>query len=387
MKPEKFLAIATRRGALTALLSFAHAAHAQRIESSVDAGWIALRYADTLSTSAAAVTPHILADWPNAAVDAWGTLSQFTSGSWSSQGAFTGSLFTPKSRGVIAELGGFAGGSAHQDGTRTGETIGNGRLHFVGQSSEVFLGGGGGLTWDGGAWRSVFQGEAGAAVNLGPGGALLTVTPVVVNDSIRYTDGQISLSWTSDGLDLTALGGNRFGGQLTNLSANTKSWASFSAVAWMTPNFGLVAAGGTYPIDPTQGFPGGRFASLSIRLATGRHRAVPPQGEQQNPLESRPPDVLSAVTGFVTEQSTPGFVTLRVNAPRAHLVEITGDFTNWVPVQLRPLDGGLWSTALPMSPGKYQMNLRIDGGAWMVPPGLLSMLDEFGGAVGLLVIE
>jgi hypothetical protein len=155
----------------------------------------------------------------------------------------------------------------------------------------------------------------------------------------------------------------------------------------MTPNFGLVAAGGTYPIDPTQGFPGGRFASLSIRLATGRHRAVPPQGEQQNPLESRPPDVLSAVTGFVTEQSTPGFVTLRVNAPRAHLVEITGDFTNWVPVQLRPLDGGLWSTALPMSPGKYQMNLRIDGGAWMVPPGLLSMLDEFGGAVGLLVIE
>lgn len=387
MKSKNFLVLATRRGALAALLFFAHAAHAQRVESSVDAGWVALRYADTLSATAAAVTSHILADWPNAAVDAWGTLSQFTSGSWSTQGALTGSLFTPKSRGVIAELGGFAGGSAHQDGTRTGEAIGNGRLHFVRRGGEVFFGGGGGVTWDGGAWRSVIQGEAGAALNLGSGGVLFTVTPVVVNDSIRYTDGQISLNWTSDRLDLAALAGTRFGGQPTNLSAKTKSWASFSTVAWLTPHIGLAAGGGTYPIDPTQGFPGGRFVSLSIRVATGRNRTTLPQGAQQNPLGSPPSDILPAVAGFAAEHNTPGFVTLRVSAPQARLVEITGDFTNWLPVQLRSSGGGWWSTVLPMSPGKYQMNLRIDGGAWTVPPGLLAMLDEFGGAVGLLVIE
>jgi len=96
---------------------------------------------------------------------------------------------------------------------------------------------------------------------------------------------------------------------------------------------------------------------------------------------------LPAVAGFAAEHNTPGFVTLRVSAPQARLVEITGDFTNWLPVQLRSSGGGWWSTVLPMSPGKYQMNLRIDGGAWTVPPGLLAMLDEFGGAVGLLVIE
>lgn len=387
LKAEKSLLAAILRGALTTLLFFAHTAHAQRVESSVDAGWVALRYADTLSTSAAALTPHILADWPNAAVDAWGTLSQFTSGGWSTQGALSASLFTPKARGIVAELGGFAGGSAHQDGTRTGEAIGNGRLHFVRQSGEVFFGGGGGATWDGGAWGSVFQGEAGASLNFGPAGALLTISPVVVSDSIRYTDGQVSLSWTSDRLDLAALVGNRFGDQLTNLSANTKSWASFSAVAWMTPRLALVAGGGTYPIDPVQGFPGGRFISLSIRLATGRNRTALPPGAQRNPLELRPDDDLRAVAGFAAEQRSPGLVTLRVNAPRAQLVEITGDFSNWVPVRLQPSGGGWWSTALPMSPGKYQMNLRIDKGAWMVPPGLLSMLDEFGGTVGLLVIE
>lgn len=370
-----------------ALLFFARTTHAQGVESSVDAGWVALRYADTLSTSAAAVTPHILADWPNAAVNAWGTLSQFTSGGWSSQGALSASLFTPKARGIVAELGGFAGGSAHQDGTRTGEVIGNGRLHFVRQSGEVFFGGGGGVTWDGGAWGSVFQGEAGVSLNFGPAGALLTISPVVVNDSVRYTDGQVWLSWTSDRLDLAALVGSRFGDQLTNLSPNTKSWASFSAVAWMTPHLALAAGGGTYPVDPTQGFPGGRFVSLSIRLATGRNRPALSPDARQNPLESRSDDILPAVAGFAAERSAPGFVTLRVNAPRAQLVEISGDFTSWVPVRLQPSGGGWWSAALPMNAGKYQMNLRIDGGAWMVPPGLLSMLDEFGGAVGLLVVE
>jgi hypothetical protein len=43
--------------------------------------------------------------------------------------------------------------------------------------------------------------------------------------------------------------------------------------------------------------------------------------------------------------------------------------------------------SVPIKKGKYQMNIRVDGGQWIVPPGLLSMADEFGGAIGLLVIE
>jgi hypothetical protein len=33
------------------------------------------------------------------------------------------------------------------------------------------------------------------------------------------------------------------------------------------------------------------------------------------------------------------------------------------------------------------MNIRLDGGAWIVPPGLLTSTDEFGGLVGLVTIE
>jgi hypothetical protein len=71
----------------------------------------------------------------------------------------------------------------------------------------------------------------------------------------------------------------------------------------------------------------------------------------------------------------------------AQLVEINGDFTNWIPVPLLPAAGDKWSVSVLMKSGKYQMNMRVDGGQWIVPPGLLSMADEFGGTVGLLVIE
>jgi 1,4-alpha-glucan branching enzyme len=78
---------------------------------------------------------------------------------------------------------------------------------------------------------------------------------------------------------------------------------------------------------------------------------------------------------------------LRVDAPGARTVEINGDFTQWRPVQLvRGIDGW-WSVMVPIESGAYQMNVRIDGGAFQAPPGLLTSTDEFGGVVGILIIE
>jgi len=33
------------------------------------------------------------------------------------------------------------------------------------------------------------------------------------------------------------------------------------------------------------------------------------------------------------------------------------------------------------------VNLRVDRGQWIAPPGLLTTRDEFGGVVGILTIE
>jgi len=94
------------------------------------------------------------------------------------------------------------------------------------------------------------------------------------------------------------------------------------------------------------------------------------------------------VAGFTTQRMAAGDgVTVRVNALGARTVEINGDFTNWIPVKLVPASDGWWESTFPLKRGKYEMNLRVNGGDWTVPPGLLSMVDEFGGTVGLLVIE
>jgi hypothetical protein len=254
-------------------------------------------------------------------------------------------------------------------------------------TGEVFLGGGGGRTWVGGGSRSVLLGEIGASTTLRDVGATLTASPAIVEDSIQYMDAQLSLSWTRDRLDLGALLGTRLGDQLTFLGGTSRSWGNLSAVARMTPRFALVASGGTYPIDPTQGFPGGRFVSVSIRMALRRAREAVPLNTTQPEIETTTQEIAPVVTGFAAEATRTGVVTLKVNALGARSVEVAGDFTNWSPVALQSASGGLWTVTLPIKQGKYQMNLRLDGGKWLVPPGLLPMLDEFGGSVGLLVVD
>lgn len=351
----------------------------------MDVGGVALRYADTLSASAAIVTPRAIADWGRGIAEISGTYSQFASGGWSTQGALSGSLFTALAAGFLTELAGFAGGSAHQDRTRTGEVLANARLHFMRARGELFVGAGGGRTWFAGGSSAVFLGEAGASTTIRDVTATFILSPAAV-DSLRYMDGQLSLSWTRAKLDLAAMLGVRVGDQLTALGGNARSWGSLSAVRWLGRRFALVAAGGTYPIDPTQGFPGGRFASLSIRFATRRAREAQSVNAQQPQMEAPTEEAPPLLTDFAVEQVGIRSVTLRVKAPRAQLVEVSGDFTGWTPVRLNPASDGSWAVTLPVGPGKYQMNLRLDGGEWLVPPGLLSMLDEFGGRVGLLIV-
>jgi hypothetical protein len=213
---------------------------------------------------------------------------------------------------------------------------------------------------------------------------VITFTPTSV-DSTDYADLQGTFSWSTSFADVGGVVGTRIGDQLTTLSGTARSWASVSAIRQLTSRLAISLSAGTYPIDPTQGFPGGRFASLAFRLATGRAPApVAP------PLDSAALAAPSLrVVSLETGRDQQGRVTFSVSAPGAQSVEINGDFTQWVPLRLTQdaRDASRWTAALPIEPGKYEMNIRVDGGQWTVPPGLLSLRDEFGGAVGLLVIE
>ncbi|HWE44348.1 MAG TPA: glycogen-binding domain-containing protein, partial [Gemmatimonadaceae bacterium] len=78
---------------------------------------------------------------------------------------------------------------------------------------------------------------------------------------------------------------------------------------------------------------------------------------------------------------------IRIRAPRALKVELSGDFTDWTPLPMRALDGGAWELVLPITAGTYRVSVRVDGGAWSAPPGLVPVADEFNGEVGVVVIR
>jgi hypothetical protein len=315
-----------------------------------------------------------------------GTFSKFTTGGWSTQALATGSLFSATRGTLLGELAGIAGGSANHDGTRTAQTVANIRLHSVRSHLGAFVGAGGGSAWDGITWRRLLLGELGAWIRKDAGMALLSIAPAAVDDTIRYLDGQLSVSRTVSTVDFSALAGGRAGNQSPGVGTRSKSWASLNVTAWVRPHLAVVAGGGTYPVDLTQGFPGGRFLSLGVRYA-GQARAMPrstPDAAGVPELEESGRPVIEA---FQSRRTAADSVSLRVRASAATTVEITGDFSGWIPTRLEPAADGWWVLILRLAPGQYQMNVRVDGAGWIAPPGLLALKDEFGGTVGLLVVE
>jgi len=350
-----------------------------------------VRYADSLEITAATLSPTLSLLSPAAALGAAGTFAQGGRGAWSLQGQLDGSAFTPSLGSVRAELVGSAGGSAHEDGTRTGELLARARVHFMKRSWGAWAGGGGGRTWDGDVWRNMVVGDAGIWTRAGASTLVLTAAPAVVDDTIRYTDTELAARWVSPRVEVGGVVGARAGRGLPTVAGSTRAWGSVSATLWLRANLALVAGGGSYPVDFTQGYPGGRFIQAGLRMAIGRSSASSTSARLRdagahagsgNGRES----TAGAVTDFAAERGAGDDVTLRVRAPKARTVEVAGDFTNWVALPLARGAGGWWTVTLPISDGTHQLSVRLDGSAWVVPPGLVTIADE-SGVSGLLVIS
>ena len=378
----------SRWGALARLIFYflcsAPAAWGQRVSPSLDIGGAAMRYADSLTANGGAITPALSIEWPRATIGGAATFSHFPAG-WSSQGALNGSVFSRPAGVLVGEVAGTAGGSAHQDGTRTGQALGSLRGHVMSDQSGAWVGGGLGRTWDGESWRAVINGELGAWMRAGTATLVASSTPTSVDDSVRYTDSQFSIHWTRSIVELGGEIGFRVGATGAIIGGSGRRWGSVAATTWLAPNVGLVVAGGTYPIDLTQGFPGGRFVTLTLRL-----RASPPNALGGSAARNDPAGGGNAREASLTFRAlsvSKGQVKLEVAAPNAASVEVSGDFTEWRPVTLTRGEGGRWAVLLAIAPGTHQVNVRMNGDRWMVPPGLPPITDEFGGSAGLLVVE
>jgi hypothetical protein len=83
---------------------------------------------------------------------------------------------------------------------------------------------------------------------------------------------------------------------------------------------------------------------------------------------------------------SPGYVRLIIHAPEARLVEVAGDFSEWQPVSLARMSNESWGIVVAIARGVHQINLRIDGGAWIVPTGTTRITGDYGDDVGTFVV-
>lgn len=370
-------------GVLILSSAFGRAAVARaQVSTTLDIGGASVRYGDSVRVTATSVSPRIRFDQRALAGTAAGTIASVTQGGWTAQGAVDFSVLSGAVGPARGEIAAEAGGSLHNDATRTGQYLGRARVHIGNDARGVWAGAAAGKTWDASSWHPVTQADFGAWTRIGRVQLVATVTPSAIGDSLRYTDAQSALRWSAGRVELAAGAGTRSGDAVVRESSTT--WGSASATFWFARHVGLVAAGGTYPVDFTQGYPGGRYVSVAVRLGTRPTTTVMRSSSDPAPLA--PP---SATMGPRVEIAAlpNGERLVRVHAPSAHAVEIMGDFTAWQPLALIRGQGGWWSQRVVAAPGTYQLNVRIDGGAWDAPAGALEQRDEFGARVGVITLR
>jgi hypothetical protein len=203
----------------------------------------------------------------------------------------------------------------------------------------------------------------------GPDAQIAQVPVQPARPGISYLDVESGAGWARGRLSADLTAGARF-----VAGHPPAAWASTGAGLRIGPVSVLTASLGFRAADPIRYSRAGPFAALSLQL-------VPRAAPSVVPL--RPAAVRQTVR--LTALS-PGVYRLSLRLQGARRVEIAGDFTDWQAVDLAPR-GGWWELAQPLAPGTYHVDVRLDGGPWTAPPGLLTVPDEFGGSVGVLVVE
>lgn len=361
-------------------------AQAQTTTTAIDLTAANTTFGSSFSGTSFGVNPWIHMDAPLSVLDAGFTYSTLA-GSWTGQGNASGSLFTPRYSSLMGEIAAAANGSAHEDGSRSSSITGMARAHLLSDLRGAWIGGGGGKTWDGTTWRKLIQGELGAWTKIPAGTLSAVVTPSQLADTIKYTDAEASLSVFQGrtGLDLSV--GFRAGSSLPVAGGDAKSWGSATGTFWLTKNVAVLASAGTYPVDFGQGFPGGHFISAGIRIGS-IPSSIRNRGNSSSAMTTgtEPPPTPPPHPGFQASPISGGLTRIQIVAPAASKVEIAGDFSDWDPVPLTRDANGIWTTTLRLNRGVHEINYRTDSGPWLVPDGLERKNDEFGGAVGLLLV-
>jgi hypothetical protein len=178
------------------------------------------------------------------------------------------------------------------------------------------------------------------------------------------TDAEIGYRLRRGRFEIDAALGQRLG-------TRARAWSAYGGVAYdVLPVLSVGALAGRASAIDWASQPTRTFGTLFLRFRRPAPQSQPGMGGVQS-FEVRP--------GPPTE--------LMVRAPRAARVEIAGNFTAWEPRRLQQTAPGEWCGSWLLAPGMYHIVVRVDGGAWLAPPGLPAVPDDFGGESGVFEVR
>lgn len=408
--------------ALTFVLLAPQGALAQ-IASKLEAGTVMTQQDGAVPASSFSVSPGIRVQLPYLALSAHGS-AWLTGQQWQiADGTLSGTLATPTVDHFRGEFIGNASRAFFDQSLNDDQLDGQARLHMLfSQRGGIWLGAGLARPWriavvssvdvtGGGAWTrlgdamlsgtytnffftkvAATRDSSGAieacsahndAVALSSSGA----SPNLSNASAaaggndchrqsRFSDIEGSVNWAHGWLELTGQLGYRFGDSY-DVTPDSRRWAAGSAVVWITNRVAAVMGGGRVPANPSRGLPARNYANFGLMLS---YSSIPRTTVPVKPL------TLAAVRDFEVRSLSTGTQKITVRVGGVETVEVMGDFSDWTPLVLMRRGRDLWDITLPVSAGVHEINLRLDGGPWLAPPGLPTRRDSFNGDVGLLVV-
>ena len=360
-------------------------ATAAQATGSVDVGVSSVRYDGFLPSAAASVSPALRWEQPSGTLTARGTYLRFESGHRSLQGVLAGSfLVRPAGQRWRGELGGSLGASRYLDFASFWHAVADARLHLLGADRGAWIGATAGRTAYGAAARPVTSAGLGAWARRAQVMLAASVTRSFVGDS-AYSDLLATAQVRRRAVTLDA----SLGARVASRGGGHGVFGEASATLALGERTLLFLAGGRYPTDPVSGSVAGRYVSGGVRLRLASparlasRTALPGAARRGTPADGDP--VAGARLAVLPRPD--GAVRLVLSLSRvAAAVELAGDFTDWQPWPLRRTDDATWETVLLIPSGLHRLNVRIDGGEWIVPAGLSRAADDYGDDVGILAV-
>jgi hypothetical protein len=407
----------------------AHSGLAAQIASKIEAGQYSVSDG-AIPSSVLRLTPNIQYTFPHATLTARGSAFLSDQQLQIADGIVSGTFTSPTVYGVRAEMLGNASRAMDDRSLGTDQVDVQTRVHLLFRThGGMWLGGGVARPWrvavvssaevtDAGAWGKLgdattkfgmatltttftnFSFSKTASVHdTGSASLSCAMTPAVASvmnlasearpplfsetpvagacaRQSHFSDLEASLRWEVGAIELSAAMGHRFGDSY-DVTPDSRRWSSANATIWLNERVAIIGGGGRQPALPLRGLPARTFWMTGLQLAYA------PISKTAVPV-ALPHTIL--VKSFEMRPGVSGMQKIVIRVGGVETVDIMGDFSDWSPLTLIRRGRDLWELALPLSPGVHQINVRVDGGQWVSPPGMPLMRDGFNGDVGLLVV-